>query len=416
MIKFEIDGREVDISNISDVMTEHLFEGIKDHIHKRIGALKNPVTGESPVVLVKGKSLDNLAVEIEGSPGLIEAIKNNLNEGADLENNAGLTDSIVKKEKTVFLCHGSEDKEFVRKLATDLSSNGVKVFFDEWEIGPGDSIRKKIDLGLEECTHFIVVLTSTSINKPWVNVEIDAAFVQSVEKSVSFIPIRLNLPVNELSPLLRSKHAPSFDQYEDSFKNLLSTIYGISKKPKLGPVPPFVQRQVEGTGLSAAAEAIIRIMVNKSETGYSHDPLLTPEAVRTLTSLADDDIIDGVDELEVSGLVCRHHALGEGEIGFIYLSPENELFVKYDRYFKEFTPEEDALHVAAEVVNSESGSINVKQVAMGYGWEPRRMNPAINYLINRNLVETGNEMGSHPWATFWVRKIPATRRFVKDRS
>jgi hypothetical protein len=45
----------------------------------------------------------------------------------------------------------------------------VDVFYDEWEIGPGDSIRQRLDHGLGQCTHFIAVLTSTSLHKPWVN-------------------------------------------------------------------------------------------------------------------------------------------------------------------------------------------------------------------------------------------------------
>lgn len=416
MIRFEIDGKAIDPDNISDAITAQILEGIKDNIQKRIGTLRHLVTGESPVVIVKGKSFANLSIEIEGSPELVDLVQQRMNEGNDMTTDTASTKNAAEKEKVVFLCHGSEDKMFVRRLANDLTRHGLKVFFDEWEIGPGDSIREKIDLGLTECTHFIVVLTQSSLAKSWVNKEIDAAFVRHVEESVVFIPIRLNLPVESLPPLLRAKHAPSFDEYEDNFKNLVSTIYGASKKPKLGPVPSFVQKKVDETGLSSAAEAIVSMIVEKSETGYSHDPLLTPDAIRSQTSLVDDDIIDAIDELEGAGFVRRHHALGEGELGFIWLAPENELFVTFDSFFKDFCPKEDALRVAAEVVNSDSGAILIEKVAQNFQWQPRRMNPAVNYLIDRQLVETGNEMGSHPWVTFWIRKIPATRRFVKDRS
>jgi len=416
MIRFEIDGKKIDPGNVTDAITAQIIEGIKDHIHKRIGALRHPVTGESPVVIVRGKFFDNLSVEIEGSSEFVELVQQKLIDDNSMATNTVSMNNAADKEKIVFLCHGSEDKAFARKLANDLTKHGIKVFFDEWEIGPGDSIRGKIDAGLAECTHFIVVLTPTSINKPWVNIEIDSAFIQHVEKSVVFIPIRLNLSVDSLSPLLRSKHSPSFDEYEDSFKSLLSTIYEVSKKPDIGPVPSFVQRKVEGTGLSVAAEAIVRIFIERSETGYEFDPLLSSDEVRALTSLIDDDIIDALDELEGAGFVRRHHALGEGEIGFIHLTPENELFVKFDSFFKDYWPEKDALSVAADLVNNNTGLINIKQLALTYGWQPRRMNPAVNYLINRQLVATGNEMGSHPWVTFWIRKIPATRRFVMNSS
>ncbi len=58
-----------------------------------------------------------------------------------------------------FLCHASEDKPTVKALAEGLLKQGVDVFYDEWEIGPGDSIRQRLDHGLGQCTHFVAVLT-----------------------------------------------------------------------------------------------------------------------------------------------------------------------------------------------------------------------------------------------------------------
>jgi len=80
-----------------------------------------------------------------------------------------------------FLCHASEDKNMVRRLANDLIAHGIDVVFDEWEIHAGDSLRQKIDAGLELCTHFIAVLSPTSIRKPWVNSEMDAGFVMRLQ-------------------------------------------------------------------------------------------------------------------------------------------------------------------------------------------------------------------------------------------
>ena len=49
----------------------------------------------------------------------------------------------------VFLSHSGADKDVVREIANRLKSDGVRVWFDEWEIRPGDSIRAKIEDGLE---------------------------------------------------------------------------------------------------------------------------------------------------------------------------------------------------------------------------------------------------------------------------
>ncbi len=93
----------------------------------------------------------------------------------------------------VFLSYASEDREAAERLARDMIHQGIDVFFAAWEIRPGVSIRAKIDEGLQNCTHFIVLLTPASVTKPWVNTEIDAAFVLKVEESCRFIPLRLGL-------------------------------------------------------------------------------------------------------------------------------------------------------------------------------------------------------------------------------
>ena len=40
----------------------------------------------------------------------------------------------------VFLSHSAHDKGVVRELAERLRTDGVRVWFDEWEIKLGDSI------------------------------------------------------------------------------------------------------------------------------------------------------------------------------------------------------------------------------------------------------------------------------------
>jgi len=46
----------------------------------------------------------------------------------------------------VFLCHASEDKEtFVRELAEALRAEGLKVWYDEFTLTMGDSLRRSID-------------------------------------------------------------------------------------------------------------------------------------------------------------------------------------------------------------------------------------------------------------------------------
>lgn len=134
------------------------------------------------------------------------------------------------------------------------------------------------------------------------------------------------------------------------------------------------------------------------------------------TGLTDDDIVDGIDELKGLGLMRTYASIGCGSMGFHMVGPENEMFAKMDRHFMSWNPEEDALRVAADLVNSKETGANVQALAARYGWEPRRMNPAVAFLVNRRIIDAGRELGTHPWSRLLIMKTAATRRFVRDAS
>ena len=60
----------------------------------------------------------------------------------------------------VFISHTSEDKtDVVRPLATALRDAGLSVWYDEFELKIGDSLRRKIDKGLANSRFGVVVLS-----------------------------------------------------------------------------------------------------------------------------------------------------------------------------------------------------------------------------------------------------------------
>ena len=74
----------------------------------------------------------------------------------------------------VFICHASEDKDdFVRPLAKRLKENHIEVWYDEFCLKVGDSIRRAIDIGLSKSRYGIVVLSKNFFNKGWPQWELD---------------------------------------------------------------------------------------------------------------------------------------------------------------------------------------------------------------------------------------------------
>lgn len=113
----------------------------------------------------------------------------------------------------VFISHASEDKnEIVRPLAESLRGGGLEVWYDEFELRIGDSLRRKIDLGLAQSRFGIVVLSSAFMGKGWTNYELDGLVTRAVSGEQILLPIWHNITKQQLidySPSLADKVARS---------------------------------------------------------------------------------------------------------------------------------------------------------------------------------------------------------------
>ncbi|MFO7684517.1 MAG: toll/interleukin-1 receptor domain-containing protein [Desulfobacterales bacterium] len=81
---------------------------------------------------------------------------------------------------SVIISYSSQDKEFARRLADDLKNRGIEVWFDEYQIAPGDSIIGAIEAGLDQMAFLIVVLTPTAVASGWVKKELRTALHQPI--------------------------------------------------------------------------------------------------------------------------------------------------------------------------------------------------------------------------------------------
>lgn len=144
----------------------------------------------------------------------------------------------------VFISHATEDKNrFVLKFAEELRANGVDAWLDKWEMLPGDSLVDKIfEEGIKGASAFIVVLSATSVAKPWVREELNAGFVKRLSGKCRIIPVVLdNCEVPECLRSTLWQRIVSLDDYSDEFKQILNSIFGLSDKPPIGPAPVHSQ-------------------------------------------------------------------------------------------------------------------------------------------------------------------------------
>lgn len=74
----------------------------------------------------------------------------------------------------VFICHASEDKDtVVREMADLLRQRHIEVWYDEFSLRVGDSVRRAIDKGLRQSRFGIVVLSKAFFQKEWPQYELD---------------------------------------------------------------------------------------------------------------------------------------------------------------------------------------------------------------------------------------------------
>ncbi len=111
----------------------------------------------------------------------------------------------------VFISHATEDKDdVVRDLAEALVGQNLRVWYDEFELGIGDSLRRKIDMGLAQSRFGIVVLSHAFFEKNWSQYELDGLVTREMTGEQVILPLWHKITKEEIisySPSLADKIA-----------------------------------------------------------------------------------------------------------------------------------------------------------------------------------------------------------------
>lgn len=137
----------------------------------------------------------------------------------------------------IFISHASEDKdEIAHPIANELRKRGFKVWYDEYILQLGDSLRKKIDEGLAQCRFGLVILSPNFFSKQWTQKELDALTAREVSKGTKVIlPIWHNITAQDIekySPILAGRFAVSTsDGLEKIIKQIIAVLTEFTIQP-----------------------------------------------------------------------------------------------------------------------------------------------------------------------------------------
>jgi TIR domain len=158
-------------------------------------------------------------------------VNRNMNETPSLE----LADSGLplceESSYKLFLSHSSRDKNIARQLAKDLEYLDVRVWFDEWNLEPGDSLHERIGEALEACNFVAVILSPNWHYSKWFTKEMYQALSRE-DRTRKKVVIPLMLGLDHAPPFLQDRlHLRLEDHhYYRSLAEIVATVESLDRK------------------------------------------------------------------------------------------------------------------------------------------------------------------------------------------
>jgi len=203
-------------SNFSSYKSGRRHSYYGGHVTRSPHNISVPTSGRWYITIDLGGYSGKFSSSVRVLPGRLPSARQpnlssvpSLVQDKEISGNYG-EEPIIRKYD-VFISHASEDKtDIVRPLALALQNKQLRVWYDEFELKIGDSLRQKIDKGLANSRFGIVVLSKNFIKKGWTNYELDGIITKSINGQQVVLPIWHDITKQEVidySPSLADKVA-----------------------------------------------------------------------------------------------------------------------------------------------------------------------------------------------------------------
>ena len=130
----------------------------------------------------------------------------------------------------VFISHSTKDRWIARQIANVIEEKGrkygIKTFLDEKDIEGGESISELIRKNIQECSEFLVLLSRYSIDRPWVLIEIGAAWALG-KRIVAIID---KVSPEEMPDVIASYKALDLNSVDEYLRQLVNRVKKMGEK------------------------------------------------------------------------------------------------------------------------------------------------------------------------------------------
>lgn len=315
-------------------------------------------------------------------------------------------------KKKIFISYSHKDREFVERLAHALLEAGEDVWFDQWEILGGDSLVEKIfEEGLSSASAFVVVISPESVKSKWVREELDVATVRRIEGVTKVIPLVIgNAKIP--SALRALVWIDMREKFDEGVQKIINSVHGITQKPLRPNRESIAFKLKESVGnLSQGASTIGFFIVSTADHDTGQIPAFSGSELSMVLGMDPQTINDSVDELEEYGMVRTLKTMGTAPYQFLQLEPTYVLYLEFSKYI-EYDPQKDIQIVAATVASADK--IYCQDLAEKSGLSPGRLNRAVEYLADYDLVQRYQTLGNYPFTFSHLAATRRTRQFIRS--
>lgn len=128
----------------------------------------------------------------------------------------------------IFISYAKEDVETAKKIYEDLKENGLSPWLDSENLLPGSDWRVEISQAIENCSYFLAIFSSNSVNKKgYVQKELKEALDildQLPEAHIYIIPSRINECTPSYKRLKDLHWVDLFPSYEKGLAKILEVV------------------------------------------------------------------------------------------------------------------------------------------------------------------------------------------------
>jgi hypothetical protein len=128
------------------------------------------------------------------------------------------TTSRRRTQYLVFVSHATLDKWLAKTICERIEAVGAATFRDDRDIDGGDDIPDTIRDAISRCHEMVVLLTPASVDRPWVLMEIGAAWQRG--NDLRIIAIRQHIEVEPIPSMLKSKKVIDLNEVDEYLAEL----------------------------------------------------------------------------------------------------------------------------------------------------------------------------------------------------